>query len=284
MSLQTIKPIEKAVQLPVETRMNPTRYHRCQINSTNLREPAMSNMNDLPAVVEKSLTRFIDAAKSAFGDDLVSVVIYGSAAEGRMRATSDVNILLVLKRFDTAEADALREPLRVASAAVDMHAMFLLESEVSLAMEAFAVKFADIAARHRVLYGSDPFASVDPPRDALVRRLKQVLLNLQLRLRERYILLSLREEQLALVIADAAGPLRASAASLLHLEGKAAMPPKEALEKVTGELGDAALIDALHDISAAREARELPPGKAGPALIHLIELTRRLRERAEQLK
>ncbi len=245
MRLQTAKPITAEVESPTKTRENPTRYHQQQVNNANPRELAMSNMNDLPAVVEKSLNSFIEAAKSAFGDDLMSVVIYGSAAEGRMRATSDVNILLVLKRFDTAEADALREPLRMASAAVEMHAMFLLESEVSLAMEAFAVKFADIVARHRVLYGSDPFANVDPPRDALVRRLKQVLLNLQLRLRERYILLSLREEQLALVIADAAGPLRASAASLLHLEGKATMPPKEALEKITGEFGDKALIDVL---------------------------------------
>jgi hypothetical protein len=261
------------------------RYHQQhQLTTDNYREPAMSNMNDLPAMVEKSISSFIDAAKSAFGSDLVSVVIYGSAAEGRMRATSDVNMLLVLKRFDTNEADALREPLRMASAAIELHAMFLLESEVPMAMEAFAVKFADVVARHRVLYGSNPFANIDPPRDALVRRLKQVLLNLQLRLRERYILLSLREEQLALVIADAAGPLRASAASLLHLEGQAAMAPKEALEKLVSDWGDAALVNALHDISAAREERQLPPGKAGPVLIQVIELTRRLRERAERLQ
>ena len=189
----------------------------------------MSTTRELPVEVDQRINAFVEAAKSAFESDLVSVVIYGSAAEGRLRATSDVNMLLVLKTFDQAHADRLREPLRLAHASVQLNAMFLLQAEVPAAMEAFAVRFADIIARHRVLFGADPIANLDLPRDALIRRLEQVLLNLQLRLRERYVLLSLREEQLALVIADAAGPLRSSAASLLHLEGQATTAPKEAL-------------------------------------------------------
>ena len=53
---------------------------------------------------------------------------------------------------------------------------------------------------------------------------------------------------------------------------------------MVAELADAALADSLQDMSAAREERQLPPGKAGPTLIHLIELTRRLRERVERLR
>ena len=111
-----------------------------------------------------------------------------------------------------------------------------------------------------------------------------MLLNLQLRLRERYVLVSLREEQLALVIADAAGPLRASAASLLHLEGQALHQPKEALEKMVREMNDESLTAALIDVSIARESRALSAGKASPTLIALIEITRRLRERADRLQ
>lgn len=242
----------------------------------------MADRSDLPAQVGRSITAFVDAARSAFGADLVSVVLYGSAAEGRMRATSDVNTLLVLKRFEQASADRMREPLRLARAAVEMNAMFLLESELPAAMEAFAVKFADIVARHRVLFGSDPFLRVDPSREALARRLQQVLLNLQLRLRERYVLLSLREEQLARAIADAAGPLRSSAASLRQLEGKPPRPPKEALEAAVAEMGDATLADALQAISAAREDQPLAPGKAASAVLGLIDLTGRLRDRVGQ--
>ena len=244
----------------------------------------MPNASQLPPQVEQSVNAFVDAAKLAFGNELVSAVMYGSAAEGRLRATSDVNTLLVLTRFDQARADKMREPMRLAHATIQMNTMFLLESELPTAMEAFAVKFADIASRHRVLFGIDPFAAIEPSRDALVRRLKQVLLNLQLRLRERYVLLSLREEQIALVIADAAGPLRSSAASLLHLEGHAGLPPKEALEKVVSEMKDETLSNVLHAVSSAREDRLLEPGKAPLTVIGLIEMTRRLRERVELVR
>ena len=80
--------------------------------------------------------------------------------------------------------------------------MFIEEGELPLAMAAFAIKFDDILSRHRLLVGSDPFADLQIPRDAAIQRLRQVLLNLQLRLRERYALVSLREEQLAVVAAE----------------------------------------------------------------------------------
>ena len=243
----------------------------------------MTNISELPAQVGRSIDAFVEAAKAAFEADLVAVVMYGSAAEGRLRATSDVNMLLVVKRFGQAEADRLRGPLRLAHATVQMNAMFLLESEVAAAMEVFAVKFADLLARHRILYGSDPFANLNLPRNALIRRLKQVLLNLQLRLRERYVMLSLREEQLALLIADAAGPLRSSAASLLKLEGEPALAPKETLEKLVSKMNDAHLSAALQEVSVAREQRQLPPGKAAPALMGLIELALQLRDRVARL-
>jgi hypothetical protein len=238
----------------------------------------------LPETVERAIVSFVDAAKQSFGPDLVSIVLFGSGAEQNLRATSDVNILLVLKRFDQAQADGLREPLRFAHAAIELNAMFMLETEVPLAMEAFAVKFSDILHRHRVLHGSDPFADVTVPDKALLRRLRQVLLNLQIRLRERYILLSLREEQLERVIADAAPPLRASAASLLQLEGNPAPSPKKALERLVAGLNDPALGEVLAAMTRVRGGERLEPGKAAVIHIELMRLTEKLRERVEHLE
>jgi hypothetical protein len=233
----------------------------------------------LPEAVERTIASFVAAARDAFGADLVSIVLFGSGAEHSLRPTSDVNILLVLKRFEQAEADRLREPLRFAHAAVELNAMFLLEAEVPLAIEAFAVKFSDIQHRHRVLHGADPFAGVTASNAALRRRLKQVLLNLQIRLRERYILISLREEQLGRVIADAAPPLRASAASILQLEGNPAPSPKKALERVVASLNEPALGEVLAAMTKVRGGERLEPGKAPAILIALMRLVGKLRER-----
>ena len=59
-------------------------------------------MDGLPENVERVLEGFVQSAQTAFGTDLISVVLYGSAAEGRMRSTSDVNVIVVLSRFDGA--------------------------------------------------------------------------------------------------------------------------------------------------------------------------------------
>ena len=240
-------------------------------------------MSNLPPDVEQSLELFVEAAKGAFGDDLKSAVLFGSAASGDLRATSDVNLLLVLRRFAQEGADKLREPMRLAHATVQLNAMFLLEDEVNDAVEAFAVKFSDIVFRHRVLFGSDPFAGAGATRESLKRRLGQVLLNLQLRLRERYIAVSLREEQLAHLIADAAPPLRSAAAAILQLEGRNEPTSKLALEHIMHETGSPDLEPTLRHMSEARESGKLPPGVAIPCLMDLLRLTQLLRERAARL-
>ncbi len=238
----------------------------------------------LPPNVGRVLTGFVAEARSAFDNDLRAVVLYGSGAEGKLRATSDVNLLLVLSAFDQKKADQLREPLRLAEAAIRLRAMFLLESELRPAMEAFAVKFADIMRRRHVLLGDDPFVGISILRGDSLVRLKQTLLNLTLRLREAYIARGLREEQLVAMIADMAGPLRSCAATLLELEGTPAASPKEALHQVAASLPDGSeRAEEISRISEARQKQTLAPGVAAPTLFHLIELARSMRTRAEAL-
>ena len=239
----------------------------------------------IPTNVSSALNTFIAAAKKAFGDNLLSVVLYGSGAEGKLRPTSDVNLIVLLAAFERDHADQLREPLRLAEAAIKLRVMFLLRDELKPASQAFAVKFADITRRRLVLYGDDPFASLSVSREDAIFRLKQTLLNLTLRLRETYIARSLREEQLAAVIADTAGPLRSCAATLLELEGNAVSSPKEALEQIAATLAsEAKSSEDLQLITEARQRHTLPPGAAAPALFHLIDLAHAMWARAAQLR
>jgi predicted nucleotidyltransferase len=237
----------------------------------------------LPLDVSKALAEFVEAAGRALGTDLVSAVLFGSAAEGRLRATSDVNLMLVLRNFDPARIDGLREPLRLAHATIRLEAMLIREDELPDAAEAFAVKFADIAVRHRVLAGRDVLAGLEPSREATRQRLRQILLNFILRTRERYAITSLREEQLAVAVADCAAPLRAAAEIMLQLEGRPAASPKAALETVATELRAGRWDAALASLSKAREERYLPPGVGGPTMVALLELGEALRARADQI-
>ena len=240
---------------------------------------------DLPETVRKVLSEVTTALVSSLDADLRSLVLYGSAAEGRMRSTSDVNLVAVLSIFDAAKIDGVRESLRLAHSTLRLEVMFLLESEIDAAAEAFAVKFEDIGRRRRVLFGADPFANLRASRLSRILRLRQMLLNLVLHLRRAYVLKSLREEQCVAEVADAAGPLRAAASTLLDLSNSAdgtGLSPKAALERVANGL-DPAFTPTLARMSEAREKGSLAAGGAASTLIDIIRLADAMRARAESL-
>jgi predicted nucleotidyltransferase len=250
----------------------------------------------LPESVARPLNEFTRAVSIAFGPDLQSIVLFGSAAEGATPAGSDVNVIVLLNNFKGYRADQAREALRRAQTAIPLRAMFLLVGEVDAAASAFANKFADVARNHVVLYGSDPFSDLQLPHASKVIRLKQVLMNSVVQLREAYVERSHDEAELAIVIADASGTLRSAAATLLILEGinPSELPrtssikasSKSALQRVARELGeDSNYFSApLQGLATAREERQLPPGVAVPTLLGLIELVSRMRARADLLK
>ncbi len=231
--------------------------------------------------LEGVLSELVDAAKQCFGADLVLAALFGSAAEDKLRPGSDVNVLFVLEGFDADKVDAFRPALRTAHAALRVQAMFLLRAELPVAAELFAVKFNDVRTRHRMLHGPDLLKELAIDDAELRRRLREVLLNLAIRLRERYVMVSLREEQLVTVIADAAPPLRASAMALLKLRGIEVPSLREALETVAAGIGNAAFSAAVANLSQARQEQRLPPGVAAPMLLALSGLATFLRDQLE---
>ena len=240
-------------------------------------------VDDLPATVGRVLDEFVQAARADLGAALQSIVLFGSAAENRIRATSDINVAVVLSAFERTGIERLRPTLERAHAAIRLEVLWLLEPEVAAAAEAFAVKFGDIIRRHRVLYGRDPFAGLVISRQATIARLRQVLLNQLLRLRASYATDGGHEDRLALRIADAAGPLRVSAAEILELEGGQVLAPRDALARMVEDWNAPHRAAVLAAISAARETRHVEPGRAGELLLDIVELTSFLHRRAALL-
>jgi predicted nucleotidyltransferase len=245
------------------------------------REPAPTG--DLPEPVARVLAEFVGEARAALGDTLRAVVLFGSAAENRLRATSDVNLVVVLERFPASGVAALRAALLRAHAAIRLEVMWLLAAEIPAAADAFAVKFIDIVRRHRVLFGDDPFAEAIVSRQAAISRLGQVLLNQMLRLRAGYAIDGDHEERLAIRVADAAAPLRVGAAEILQLEGGPDLAPRDALLRIGTSWEHPARDMVLRAISEARESRQLEPGRAGEILLALIDLAGHLHTRAAAL-
>jgi predicted nucleotidyltransferase len=256
---------------------NSTTADNPSAHSSGVQLPA-----NLPADVREWLSRTSEALVRSFAGDLRSLILFGSAAEGRMRASSDVNLLVVLDRLDVDRLNGAAEIIQMAAAAVELHPMFMLFAELPLAAEAFAVKFDDIAHRHTLLYGVDPFRDLVIPRAILIGRIQQVLLNLTLRARTSYAVNRDRETALAVAVADAAAPLRRSAHAILEMRGSRSASPKESLEVLAAELGSWS--EDLQNLTRARQELQLPAGTAGALLLRLAALAEAMQGPAAALR
>jgi predicted nucleotidyltransferase len=224
-------------------------------------ESSVASLEGLPSNVATVLSAFLTAARNDLAADLISAVLFGSAAEGKIRRLRDA--------FLTAEA------------AIKLRVMFVLEDELASAAELFAQKFADMLRRHRTIFGKDVLGSLKVARQSEVFRLRQILLNLVLRLRESCIARGQRPEQVARILADMFGPLRAACATLLELEGGPASDSAAALASVAASFGPLGTEAAARVLSAHERAPVV--ASADDALFQVLTLTMQIFQRAARL-
>lgn len=111
----------------------------------------------LPAQTRARLEAFAREARSQLGDDLVSLVVYGSAVRGGLTPHSDVDVLAVVRRDDAAFLARLHGAAALAKAAARLDLRVLHEDEIARAADVFPLFFDDVRGCHAVLVGGDPF-------------------------------------------------------------------------------------------------------------------------------
>src|SRR5215471_10762891 len=111
--------------------------------------------------MEKILEQLVTRLQSAFGDRLVSVVLYGSAASGDHQARfSDYNVLCVLSRMGRDELAAGEPVFQWWRAQGSPSPLLLTETELTHSADCFAIECHDIRQHHRILFGKDVASSL----------------------------------------------------------------------------------------------------------------------------
>ena len=106
--------------------------------------------------MDKLLQQLVDKLQKAYAGDLVSVILYGSAATGEHHAKfSDYNVLCVLKQIAAHELEAAEDIFRWWREQGSPAPMLLTEYELTTSTDCFAIEFHDLKKHHRVLYGTD---------------------------------------------------------------------------------------------------------------------------------
>ncbi len=111
--------------------------------------------------MDKLLTQLIGKLQKAYGERLISVVLYGSAAAGDHHADfSDINILCVLTEISPRELAAGEDIFRWWREQGSPSPLLLTEHELATSTDCFAIEFHDIQRRHRILHGKDVVTSL----------------------------------------------------------------------------------------------------------------------------
>jgi predicted nucleotidyltransferase len=108
------------------------------------------------------LDELIAKLRQALQVDLVSVILYGSAASGDHSAKySDINILCVLKQITPSQLAASESVFRWWQEQGNPSPLLLTEHELATSTDCFPIEFHDICRHHRILFGPDLVSGIE---------------------------------------------------------------------------------------------------------------------------
>jgi len=136
-------------------------------------------------MAKMTLDELVAQLQKAFGDGLLSVVLYGSAAAGEhIPKRSDYNVLVIVRDLGLPELEREAAIARAWGEAGNPPPLTLTEAEWRSSSDVFPMEYADVLERHRVLYGTPPFGGISVVRRNLRLQLEHEAMGKLLRLRQ----------------------------------------------------------------------------------------------------
>jgi len=217
--------------------------------------------------VQEALRELVDDLRKTHGDNLASVVLYGSAAAGDDdELRSDYNLLIALHRITPEDLRVAQPPMREWQRLGHPLPVYFTVEELSDAADVFPIEFHQMANARAVLYGQDPFEFVKLSQDNLRHQTEYELRSKLIQLRRLYIPASVSIEKLCDLMGDSLTSFAALFRALLLLFGEEAPVAKTDVVRATARLLklDAAPFERIFDIRGAgslptsdKEANEL---------------------------
>ena len=179
----------------------------------------------------ETFKHLIDDLRSTHGDNLASVVLYGSAAAGdTVRARSDYNLLIALNRITPEDLRLSQAPIREWQRLGNPLPVYFTIGELNNAADVFPIEFRQMERARKVLYGRDPFEFVELSDANLRHQTEYELRSKLIQLRRLYIPASVSTDRLAALLKDSLASFAALFRAVLMLKG--AEPPVSKQETV----------------------------------------------------
>jgi predicted nucleotidyltransferase len=230
-------------------------------------------------VAHEAFNHLVGDLKATHGDNLASVVLYGSAASGDfVQLESDYNILIALHRITP-------EDLRLAQAAMrewqrlghPLPVYFTL-AELSDAADVFPIEFRQMERARVVLYGPDPFETLQLSDANLRHQAEYELRSKLIQLRRLYIPASVSAKRLQDLMSDSLSSFATLFAPVLILHGE--QPPvlkREIVRATVRLLGlDAGVFERVFELRESGDAASLGEREANELFADYMEQVERV--------
>ena len=148
-------------------------------------------------IAEEKINDFVSRLSQAAGNNLLSVILYGSAAEGEFHPEySDLNLLCVLQDTSFASLSKIANPVEWWRKKKHHPPLVLTPQELKATADVFSIEFVDMKQRHRVLYGEDVLRNLDVPMHLHRSQLEYELREKLFLLRQHILVAGTREKDL----------------------------------------------------------------------------------------
>ena len=140
-------------------------------------------MKQVPDDMKKITDGFLDNVKKAFGDSLISVILYGPAARGEKLKEPYINFLVVVRDNTPSELARCAQFLKQWNRQSITIPLFLNPHYIGQSLDTFPLEFIAISSSYYVVYGEDVLADLafkpEDVRSQCERELKGKLLHLR---------------------------------------------------------------------------------------------------------
>jgi predicted nucleotidyltransferase len=171
-------------------------------------------------IVQEALNGLIADLRATHGDNLASVVLYGSAAAGdQVELRSDYNLLISLQRITPEDLRQAQAPMREWQRLGHPLPVYFTVEELSDAVDVFPIEFHQMSQARIVLFGKDPFEFLKLSDAHLRHQAEYELRSKLIQLRRLYIPASVSIEKLCDLMSDSLASFAALFRAVLILRG-----------------------------------------------------------------
>lgn len=188
-------------------------------------------------VAQEAFNHLVGDLKATHGDNLASVVLYGSAATGDFVQTeSDYNILIALNRITPEDLRLAQAPAREWQRLGHPLPVYFTFAELRDAADVFPIEFYQMERARVVLYGRDPFETLRLSDENLRHQTEYELRSKLIQLRRLYIPASASAERLRDLMSDSMSSFATLFAPVLLLRGQEPPVLKRDVVRATARL------------------------------------------------